>query len=80
MALRDGDKMNFATLQKVFANGDSCIIEAQTVGGNYVAVICARTCNDEDGTILLIPFARMFEGDPFEEVVMPDEAEKVDLG
>jgi hypothetical protein len=79
MALRDGDKMNFATLLKVFANGDACIIEAETLGGNTVAVICAAT-KAEDGSVILQPFARMFEGDPLEEVVMPDEAEKVDLG
>ena len=70
MALREGDKKNFQTLCDVFKNGDQCIIECATKDGNYVAVICATTKGD-DGSVILQPFARMFLGDPDDEVVMP---------
>lgn len=70
MPLRDGDKKNFETLQRAFANGDACLIECETKDGQYVAVICART-QLEDGGVFLSPFARMFLGDPYEEVIPP---------
>jgi len=72
MSLREGDKKNFQTLQDVFANGDQCLIECETPDGNYVAVICAAT-RQEDDSIVLQPFARLFEGNPFEEVILPED-------
>lgn len=79
MSLRDGDKRNFATLQKVFANGDACIIEGQSKDtGNQVAVVCAKA-RGEDGEEFLQPFARMFEGDPLDEVILPDSLELIEL-
>ena len=72
MSIREGDKKNFETLQKVFENDDHCLIECETLDGNYVAVICAATKLD-DGSIQFQPFARMFEGNPYEEVIFPTD-------
>ena len=79
MALRDGDKKNFETLQKVFEDGNQAIIECETIDGKYVAVICAIT-KQEDGSVIVQPFARMFLGDPSDEIVEPPELEKVTTG
>jgi hypothetical protein len=77
MALRDGDKVNFETLQKVFEDGNQCLMECETVDGKYVAVICAAT-EQEDGSMLLQPFARLFLGDPQDEIIPPVELGKVE--
>jgi len=77
MSIREGDKKNFETLQEVFRNGDQCIIECQTLDGKYVAVICAAT-KQEDGSVVFQPFARMFEGNPYEEVLCPTDMEVED--
>lgn len=67
--LRPGDQSNFETLKRVFANGDAALLECTNHKGEYVAVICA--VHWENDEYVMSPFAKMFEGNPYEEVIPP---------
>ena len=74
--LTPGQKANFETLQTAFADGAVCLVEcgdAQT--GAPVAVICA--VNIDAGDYELVPFARFFDGNPYEALVAPFDGEEV---
>lgn len=61
-----GHKANFQTMLKAARHGDlalvSCIEKATQ---KPVMAVCAMSRND-DGTITPMPFARLFDGNPFE--------------
>lgn len=67
--LKPGDRANFETLKKVFANGDAALMECTNTQGEYVAVICA--VHQENGEFVMSPFAKLFEGNPYDEVIPP---------
>jgi hypothetical protein len=74
MAIPQGHKKNFNTLVEAFRAGDVALMECQlTATGEIVAVICAvnRLPNEETQ---LIPFAMLFNGNPY-EAVNPPKAE-----
>lgn len=71
----EGHKNNFDTMMLAAQNGDLCLAQcADKKTGNMVLVICA-TFEHEDGDIQMVPMARMFESDPYEEVCGPDLGE-----
>ena len=70
MALKPGDRKNFETLQRAIRKGDACLSECRDQRtGAYVAVICAL--NRPKGDYELVPLARMFTDNPYEEVAPP---------
>lgn len=74
MPLAPGHKTNFETLQQAFKAGDVALMECQlSAMGEAVAVICAanRHPNDE---IEFVPFAAMFNGNPYESLSPPAPA------
>lgn len=71
MSLSDGHKTNFDTLVRAIKNGDVALLECtDRATKEPVMVICAVNRIDEDN-IEFAPFAKMFSGDPFEEVLPP---------
>ena len=71
MALLKGHRMQFETLRKAFAAGDVALLECQDVAtGKPVAVIVAL--NRDGEKIAFVPFARLFNGNPYEELNPPD--------
>lgn len=71
MAIAPGYKTNFETLISAAKNDDLCLLECQdAVTGKPVITVCA-VMRDTDGTIQLAPFAKMFDGDPYEELIPP---------
>ena len=57
MALADGYRKNFETLQRAFLSGDVALMECQAVAtGETTAVICAANHHD-DGSVEFVPFA-----------------------
>lgn len=71
MAIAPGYKDNFATIIKAAKNDDLCLLECTDAAtGRPVIVICA-VMQHEDGTFQLAPFAKMFDGNPYEEVTPP---------
>jgi hypothetical protein len=65
-------KANFDTLKKACRNGDLGLLEAQDAKtGKTVACICA-IYRDEEGEYNMVPLAKMFDGNPYEELNPPN--------
>jgi hypothetical protein len=74
MPLAGGHKQNFETLQQAFAAGDVALMECQLVAtGEAVPVVCAAN-RLENGEIEFVPFAVMFNDNPY-RVVNPPKPE-----
>ena len=62
---------NFETLIAAVDNGDVCIVECTEITtGKTVIVVCA-TQQEDNGDISLVPLAKMFDGNPYEEIRPP---------
>jgi hypothetical protein len=62
---------NFETLRRAFRDNAVCIMDCiEKATGEHVAVICAATRNDNN-EIEFTPFARFFNGNPFEMLIPP---------
>jgi hypothetical protein len=71
-ALPKGHKANFDTLKRAFEAGHVALLDCRDKKtGKPVAVIVALQ-QEEDGEIGLVPFARLFDGNPYEELDPPD--------
>lgn len=75
MAIPKGHKTNFETLQRASDNGDLALMECtDRETGEPVYVVCA-VYRDEQGFYNTVPMARMFDGNPYEQLRPPtDEA------
>jgi len=77
MSLLQGHIANFKTLSKAFDNDDVALMECTDVNtGEAVAVICM--VNRMEGDIAFVPIARMFNGNPYEELIPPTDEEDTD--
>ena len=76
MALKPEDKNNFETLKRVFADGAAALVECTDQNGDYVATICAITIDEETDERVITPFARLFAGNPYDELVPPSGVEE----
>ena len=68
-------QQNFETLKQAFINGDVCLMDCiERSTGEHVAVICAvaKAGNEE---LAFTPFARFFNGNPYEMLVNPNDPE-----
>jgi hypothetical protein len=77
MALPVGHRNNFQTLLRAAENDDVCLVQAVDLRTQErCAIICAVQHTD-DGQVELVPFARMFDGNPYDEVRpdFPDDDE-----
>ena len=63
---------NFNTLHRAFDEGAACLLEChEQATGKPVYVICAvNRCGEE---FELVPFARLFDGNPYERLSPPGE-------
>ena len=74
MSLPIGHRRNFDTLRDAFLTGDAALMECQlTATGEAVAVLCA-TNRLADGGTEFVPFAMLFNGNPYEIVNPPNPA------
>jgi hypothetical protein len=72
MALAVGHKTNFETLKQAFGAGDVALMECElATTGEVVAVICAAN-RHPDGDIEFVPFATLFNGNPYEMLNPPN--------
>ena len=66
-----GHKANFETLQQAMAGGDVCIASClDNMTQTSVAVVCAVTVHP-NGDRTLVPLAKLFDGNPYEELTPP---------
>jgi len=69
MPISKGHKNNFQTLCDARDNRDLCIMECTSKAtGEIVIVVCAAYEGD-DGQINMVPLAKLFDSDPYEEVL-----------
>lgn len=69
--IQQGYRDNFETLRKAFKNDDICIVEClDAVTKAPVITICAT--HSEGGDVEFTPFAKMFDGNPYEELTFPE--------
>jgi len=70
MAIAQGYKDNFNTLLRAASNEDLCIMECIDKGtGKPVTVVCASY--EEGDEIVMVPLAKMFDGNPYDELEPP---------
>lgn len=70
MAIAEGYKANFNTLLRAVKNGDTCLMECNdAVTGKPVMVVAA--IYEEDGEHVTVPLAKLFDGNPYEQLVPP---------
>lgn len=63
---------NFNTLHRAFRDGDACVVECrEKATGSPAFVICAVNRHDTDDE--LVPFARLFDANPYELLAPPGE-------
>lgn len=73
MAIPEGYQINFNTLLRAVQNGDAALVECtDKETGKTVIAICAVSA-DDDGDFHIAPLAKMFDGNPFEELLPPAE-------
>jgi len=62
--IKPGNKANFETMKKAFANGDICLVECKVRStGELVDTICA--VHWENGEAVMAPLAMMFNENPY---------------
>lgn len=71
MPLSSYDLDNFDTLSKAFRNGDCLLMECQLVSTSQPVPIVCTVNRHEDGSQTLIPFAQMFNDDPYKLINPP---------
>ena len=65
-----GYKTNFDTLCRAIRHGDVALMECNDAKtGQPVVVVCA--VQTEGGSFEMIPIAKMFDGNPYEELIPP---------
>lgn len=83
--IEDGYKHNFGLLIQAVKNGDVCLVECKDVKtGIPVVTVCAvQTISSEaagkdgdlrsrdDDELQVVPLAKLFDGDPYEELIPP---------
>lgn len=73
MTIAAGYTANFKTLQQASANGHLALMECTDAAtGKLVVTVCA--VGMDNGEYTFTPVARMFDGNPFEELVPPSLA------
>ena len=78
MAIDQWRKSNFQTLMLAAKNDDLTLVECtHKETGRPVYVMCAMMMT-ESGAFDLVPLARQFEGNPYEELNPPQEQEYVE--
>jgi hypothetical protein len=73
MAIADGHKTNFETIQVAVKEGDACLLEVyDRITGEEIVMLCA-TYKDEEENINFVPLARMVDSDPYDSYVTEKE-------
>lgn len=65
---------NFHELSRAFRDESVCLMDCiEKATGEHVAVICAAMFNPTTNETEFVPFARFFNGNPFELLIPPGE-------
>lgn len=70
MAIAEGYKANFKTLVAAIKNNDVCIVECKdATTGHPVIAVCAVTRTEDEYEMM--PLAKLFDGNPYNELIPP---------
>ena len=69
MAIAKGYVTNLETLIQAAKDDNLCLLECTDKDGNTVIAVCA--VNFVDGEYEMVPLAKMFDGNPYEELQPP---------
>lgn len=72
MAIAKGYKQNFETLRRACVAGDLALLETKNKQSGaivYAIVACQR---EDDGEISMVPLAKLFDGNPYDELSPPN--------
>lgn len=70
MAIAEGYKANYKTLLRAVTNGDVCLMECKDATTNEPVMVVAAMY-EEDGQYVAVPLAKLFEGDPYQQLIPP---------
>lgn len=71
MAIPPGHRKNFETLRRAFKNGDVALLECKDAKTQQ-PVIAICMVGRQNGEYIMTPVAKMFDGNPFEELIPPE--------
>ena len=75
----EGHKVTFEMLKVAFSRGDVCILQCMDKEtGEDVTVICA--VNSDGQEYDLVPLAKLFSDNPYDELIPPREDEEMNEG
>ena len=63
---------NFETLKRAFRHGTVALLDCQDRRTGNPVVVVAAVSPHGDGTVEMVPLARMFDGNPYEELDPPN--------
>jgi hypothetical protein len=64
---------NLEALVRAAKNGDLALVECRERStGKPVAVLCCLDTEEDGETVNIVPFARMFDGNPYEQLDPPN--------
>lgn len=69
--IRPGYKTNLQTLQRAAKAGDLGLMECTDAKTGQVVIVVVARRRDPEGLINMVPLAKMFDGNPYEEVIPP---------
>lgn len=71
MSIAPGYRTNFQTLKSAFENGDVALIECTDKATRKPVVAICSLHTTPERMVEITPFAKMFDGNPYEELLPP---------
>lgn len=72
MAIAKGYKQNFETLRRACKNGDLALLETKDKSSGAIVYAVVACQHEDDGEITMVPLAKMFDGNPYDELSPPN--------
>lgn len=71
MAIGEAYRANFETMLRAFENGDVALLECtdKATGKTVIALVAVQ--HEDNGDFAMVPLAKMFDGNPYEELEPP---------
>lgn len=69
--IAQGYKNNFETLLLAARNKDLCLLECTDAKTGVPVITVCAVGRDDDGQFVMSPLAKLFDGNPYEELVPP---------
>lgn len=75
MALAKGHQMNLTTIIRAAKAADLAVLECQDRVTREPVPVLVAVHRDDDGQYVFTPLAKLFAGNPYEELIGPREAD-----